>query len=192
MSHREPYGTPRPHRRRRRRLAFPPWAGLLLTCAAAVLVGGWFGTTRGFFVPTQSMEPTLLQGDRIQADTWFSRGEGPRRGELWVFTNPTPDSETGAYLVKRVVALPGERVEQRDGKLLVNGREQIEPYRREPAAYRIGPVRLNEDEYWVLGDNRNASGDSHTFGPLHRSRLLGRVFLRFWPPERLRVFPRGD
>jgi signal peptidase I len=91
----------------------------------------------------------------------------------------------GDTLVKRVVALPGEVVEGREGRVFVDGRELREPYlAREEVTSAFGPERVPQDHLWVLGDSRRNSVDSRTFGPVPVDDLEGRAVLRVWPPQR--------
>jgi len=180
--------APRPSTRRRRRRPVPPWVGFLATTLLALAIAAFAGTTRSFFVPTDSMLPTLAVNDQFRADTYFSVQAGPQIGELWVLNNPRPDDGNGLTLVKRVVAGPGDTVAVRDGRLLVEGQPVDEPYVPEPMAYEVEPTKLAPDTFWVLGDNRNASEDSHSWGAVPRHQFVGRVWVRYWPLTRFRWF----
>ena len=89
--------------------------------------------------------------------------------------------------MKRIVALPGERWEERRGRVFIDGKALAEPYvgtsRRDTRS--VGPVRLAARRYFVLGDNRNASCDSREWGPVTRGEIIGRAVFRYWPPRRL-------
>jgi signal peptidase I len=137
---------------------------------------------RAYLVPTASMAPTLRPGDRLEADD--AGGADPKRGQVWVLQGPAKVFPGGGTLVKRVVGLPGETVEVASGRVLIDGRPLAEPYLAAPPSYTMPPRTLGLDEYFVLGDNRNASNDSHLWGPAPRSSFLGRARLRFWPPSR--------
>ena len=130
-----------------------------------------------------SMEPNLHTSERvlvIKASYWF--GE-PQRGDVIIFDSPQDQSRT---LIKRVIALPGEMVEIEDGTVYitdVNG-DTIsldEPYINEDPHYTYGPQAVPEDEYFVLGDNRNHSTDSHIWGTLPDENVIGRAWLIYWP-----------
>jgi signal peptidase I len=179
--------APRRPRRRRRR-PVPPWVGFLATTLLALVIALFAGTTRSYFVPTDSMAPTLEVNDQFRADTYFAPQAGPQPGELWVLNNPHPEDGNGATLVKRVLAGPGDRVAVQGGTLRVNDQQVPEPYVAEPMAYEVKPLKLKDDQYWVLGDNRNASEDSHSWGPVLRSQFVGRVWVRYWPLNRFRWF----
>jgi signal peptidase I len=168
----------KPTKRRNRRA----WLVLLPVLAPLVWYGskavGYASNLRAFMIPggAKSMAPALLPGDRIVVDTG---GGTPNRGEIWVFSDPK------VTMVKRVIGLPGETVEVAGGKVLINGEPLDEPYPTSPIGYSMPQLRLGNDEYFVLGDSRNASLDSHTLGPLPRSRMIGRANHRIWPKERM-------
>lgn len=129
-------------------------------------------------VPTQSMVPTLRPGDRFAAIV----PEYYRRGDVIVAEDP---ADPAGYLVKRLVALPGDEVEVFNNKLWVNGEPIDEPYIRERIDYSFGPLRLQEGEVFLLGDNRNESEDSHRWGRgFPFDKVVGRVFFIYYPGER--------
>lgn len=140
-------------------------------------------------VRQKSMEPTLLQSDRVLVSKIDYRLGGPQRGDIIVF-NPPIDSQIP--YVKRVVALGGETVDLRDGKLLVNGRIVDFPDAvgaSAPQAPRFTyPFKVPQGNIWAMGDNRVASSDSRTFGPVPLESIIGKVTVRFWPFDRFRGF----
>lgn len=178
----------RVHRKKRRKSVIPPWVGVLGTAALALGISLFFGATRGHYVPSDSMLPTLARGDQFRTDTFFAPKEGPRRGEIWVLTNPDPQDGNGPELVKRVIGLPGETVGVAKGKVTINGKALAEPYVAEPVKYPFKPYKIRENEYFVLGDNRNHSQDSHSWGGVPRSLFIGKVFVRYFPLQRMRLF----
>lgn len=133
-----------------------------------------------FAIPSRSMAPTLLPGDQVLVDkTGYRRGD-PRRGDLATFAQ---DDE---IQLKRIVGLPGDRVELRDGVLTIDGRARREPYvdlSRIDSVY-FGPVTVPAGTVFVMGDNRGDSRDSRDYGPVDQDHLIGRVVLRLWPLER--------
>lgn len=144
-------------------------------------------------VPSESMLPTLEVGDRM-----FVRPQPPDYvpavGDIIVFSNPerTPIEKAGDLdnlMVKRVVALPGQRVEVRLGRVWINGSPLTEPFLNEPILYRWAPETVPEGHLFVLGDNRNRSRDSHVWGFLPRSHLVGNAYKIYWPPQRVRPLP---
>jgi signal peptidase I len=153
-----------------------------------------------FRVPTSSMEPTLLcarptEGcsarfnDRVLVAKIVFRFRDPHRGEIVVFHAPAAAkarcSEGGTYL-KRVIGLPGEQVSERNGVFYIDKRRLVEPYvdlhysDSLTASWR----RLGPKQYFVMGDNRIASCDSRTWGPVPRSAFIGPVVATYWPPNR--------
>jgi signal peptidase I len=160
---------------------------------------------QAYYIPSTSMEPQLGVGDRVLVSRLSYRLHEPRRGDVVVFDEPGSDGDHGTLpmrgvrtvlgalgvgaegdtLVKRVVALPGETVEGREGRVFVDGREVHEPYlSRETITSAFGPERVPADHLWVLGDARENSVDSRTFGPVPIDDLEGRAVLRVWPPQR--------
>jgi len=137
-----------------------------------------------FFVKGQSMEPNFESGDYLIIDEITYRFRNPERGEVIVFQYPQDHSQR---FIKRIIGLPGETVEIKDGKVKIykNGQPQIldEDAYLPPLVYTSGNIRveLNDDQYFVLGDNRNFSFDSRGFGPLPREDIIGRVVIRAWP-----------
>lgn len=138
---------------------------------------------RIYRLPTNSMAPALVSGDRIRVEQWRGHRQ-PERGEIWVFNAPPQAAIGNATLVKRLVGLPGETIEVRSGVVHVNGKPLDEPYLTTPATYTMPPVALGADEFFMLGDKRNGALDSHVWGPLRRDHLIGRVEMRCWPPTR--------
>jgi signal peptidase I len=149
--------------------------GLFLWVALTALVG------EAPVVPTGSMEPTIQVGDRLWTDKLLLHFEPIRRGDIVVFEPPV---EPGARYVKRVVGLPGETVAVHDGQVLVEGVPLTEPYIGEVPAYEYGPVTIPAGQYFVLGDNRNVSYDSHAWGLVARDRITARAVYRIWPVGR--------
>lgn len=157
----------------------------LLGSGAVLFTGGVVFaavTHEAYIIPSSSMSGTLLPGDRVIAG-WAAVHQ-PRRGEMWTFKAPKAASVGEKVFVKRVVGLPGETIAMSGGKVWVNGAALPEPYLTSGANYSMSPVKLGSDEYFVLGDNRNNSYDSHVWGPLKRYRLRGRVEYRYWPLDR--------
>lgn len=137
-------------------------------------------------VPTPSMEPTILVGDRIWTDKLFLRFSQIERGDIIVFNPPFPSD---APYIKRVIGLPGETISIHDGKVWVNGAPLTEPYLAEPPAYLYGPVTVPAGKYLVLGDNRNHSNDGHVWGLLDARQIKARAVFRYWPPNRFGSLP---
>jgi len=162
------------------------WAGLLLVAAGvATLVPAYVGQT--YRVASGSMRDTLRPGDRVLADKVFYRARGVHRGDLIVFRRPPGLEVPERDLVKRVIGLPGDRIEGRDGRILVNGRALAEAYLQRDCGEgsgRIPAITVPAGRLYVLGDNRCQSSDSRSFGPVDTHRVEGRAVLVVWPPSR--------
>jgi signal peptidase I len=136
-----------------------------------------------FVVDGPSMQPTFHTGQFIIVSRVNYLLGDPQRGEVVVFhypNNPTQD------YIKRVVGLPGDTVEIRETLVYVNGELLNEPYINEPCQpsnCRDNSWTLGEDEYFMMGDNRNHSRDSREFGPVKRQFLVGEALVRYWPPQ---------
>ncbi|HSL00726.1 MAG TPA: signal peptidase I [Rubrobacteraceae bacterium] len=139
-----------------------------------------------FYVGSESMVPTLKVWDRVLINKVAYDFTGPNRGDIVLFESPASAKDP---LIKRVVGLPGETVELRDGTLYVNGEPQEEPYLRKhrPDGRPYGPQRVPEGHVFVMGDNRANSFDSRFFGPVPQENLIGESLVRFWPPTRAGV-----
>jgi signal peptidase I len=174
----------RERRRKKRRSGLRDLFVTLLV--AFVLV---FGVVRPFivaayWVPTESMVPTLEVGDRVFANQFIYRFAEPERGDIVVFE----DVESGEDdLIKRVVAVAGDRVRVNAGVLKVDGEFQEEPYVKPqfPDGNIYGPEKVPEGYVFVMGDNRGNSADSRVFGLLPIENIEGEAFVRFWPPSRI-------
>lgn len=133
-------------------------------------------------VPTSSMESTIMPGDRIVAFRMSYVFSDPKRFDVVVFK--FPDDEKKLF-VKRIIGLPGETVEVKDGKVYINDEllEDDEKYIKEEAFFNSGPYLVPEDKYFMMGDNRNMSEDSrfwkNTF--LSREKILGKVIFKYFP-----------
>ena len=129
-------------------------------------------------VPTGSMEETIQIGDRIVTSRLSYIMSGPRRGDIVVF--PFPDDEEVDY-IKRIIGLPGETIEGRDGLVYINGEPLVEPYVTEALDDDFGPYEVPEDSYFMMGDNRNNSMDSRYWDNkfLARDKIEGKAVLRY-------------
>ena len=147
-----------------------------------VAIGIFFisrATVQSFVVLGHSMDPNLEDGQRILVDKVIYRIREPKAGEVIVF-EPPPGMRQD--LIKRIVATPGDTIEIRDGMVIVNGFVINEPYIMDNPSYSVDKEELPEGEYFVLGDNRNNSNDSHRWGTVPREDIIGKAWLSIWPP----------
>ncbi len=155
---------------------------LVVALVVALILRGYVVEPR--FIPSGSMEPSLLVGDRILVDKFTYRFNPPEVGDIVVFYPPltpaTPD-HTKAY-IKRLIAKGGDRVNVMQHQVFVNGQPLDEKYIAEPPMYRLRhEVTVPPDHYWVMGDNRNNSNDSHVWGFLPAENIIGKAVVRFLP-----------
>jgi signal peptidase I len=160
------------------------WA---LIVAGAVLVAIVIRTfvLQAFYIPSSSMEPTLQIDDKVLVNKLSYKFHDIHRGDIVVFERPPGMSdENGGVkdLIKRVIGLPGDDIEARDGHVYVDGRRLNEPYL--PPGLQVKPLArqtVPEDSLFVMGDNRASSKDSTVFGPISKDLVVGRAFIRVWP-----------
>lgn len=141
------------------------------------------------YVSGSSMENTLSHGDNLIVYKITYRFSDPKRYDIIVF--PFRYQED-VYYIKRIIGLPGETVQIRDGEIYIDGEILYESYGREvmkSAGLAAEPVTLGEDEYFVLGDNRNDSTDSRdpNVSLIHRDEIIGRAWIRIWPLDEIGV-----
>jgi signal peptidase I len=144
-----------------------------------------------YVVDGASMEPNFHTSERVIVDRISMLLSGPARGDVVVLDSPdSPDD----LLIKRVVALPNETITIEDGRVYINGTLLDEPYVLEYCRYQScnGEWTLGPDEYFVLGDNRNHSHDSHSFGPIAASSIKGIARVRYWPFDEVDILNSPD
>lgn len=127
----------------------------------------------------ESMEPNFQSNDLLIVSKFAYAADDPQRGDVIVFH---AEDEQNRDFLKRIIGLPGEQVMMESGQIYINGLLIGEPYIHELCTRRVCRNRewfLSENEYFVLGDNRNISQDSVDFGPIHRDQIIGRAWLRY-------------
>jgi signal peptidase I len=128
----------------------------------------------------QSMEPNLHSTQRVVVEKVTYRfSHGPRRGDIVVIDLP----DQAEMLIKRVVGLPGETIEVRGGKVYIDGEELSEHWAVNPGGGSYGRQTVPPLHIFVMGDNRGASNDSRSFGPVPIEHIVGRAWFSYWPPE---------
>jgi signal peptidase I len=141
--------------------------------------------TGRFMIESVSMLPNLREGEFILVDKVTYFFGAPQRGDIVVFHR----SDEPKDLIKRVIGLPGDTIEAIDGVVHINQQALDEPYLEGVTTLNLNARVLGEDEYFVMGDNRNNSKDSRSFGPIHRADILGRAWVIYWPPADWGVVP---
>lgn len=131
-----------------------------------------------------SMVPTLVPGEFVMVNKLAYKFGEMERGDIVIFHY----DESEDY-VKRVIGLPGDEVEVRDGIVYISGRPMIETYLNEVPSY-VGKWNVPEGKLFVLGDNRNQSSDSHSWGFVSVDEVVGRAVMIYWPPPQIRFFAR--
>jgi len=127
------------------------------------------------------MEPNLHEGQRLvvnKAAYFFGQ---PEQGDIIVFHPPT--NPEGVPYIKRIIGVAGETIEVKDGEVYVDGQTLDEPYIKEPPAYTLHEEEIPKDSYFVLGDNRNNSNDSHNGWTVPRQNIIAKAWLSIWPPQ---------
>ncbi len=164
---------------------------LLIVCTLippvllALTIRQWVAEAR--YIPSGAMQPTLQINDRLIINKLHYRFAAPQRGDIVVFmpTAALKQQNMNDAFIKRIVGLPNETVEVKAGKVFINGKPLQEDYQAEPPQYTYGPVKVPANSYFVLGDNRNNSYDSHYWGFVPQDHIIGKAVQRFYPPERI-------
>lgn len=168
----------------------------VLAISLAIIIPVRYFLIQPFYVKGASMEPSFWDHEYLIIDELSYRFRVPERGDIVVFRYPNDPKQ---FFIKRVIGLPGETVEVAGGQIKIyndkspNGTVLDETsYLDQEYTTMTRTVTLKADEYYVLGDNRIASLDSRLFGPIKKDVIVGRVWLRGWPPERWKVFNELD
>lgn len=174
--------------------AFLEWVVVIVAAIAVALLIKTF-VMQAFYIPSESMLPTLEKNDRVLVNKLSYRLHDINRGDIVVFEKPPEAGSNDATsdLIKRVIALPGEKIAFEGGKVYVNGQLLDEPYLPAGVTTQPGnrtcalaePCAVPAGTIWVMGDNRSNSRDSRYIGPIPEENIVGRAFVRIWPFSRL-------
>lgn len=178
---------------------------ILIAFLLALLIKSF--VIQAFFIPSKSMTPTLLVGDRVIVNKFIYDFRDPRHGEVIVFENPhldEPDrnplaafwnwlteglgfsADPNKDFIKRVIGVPGDVIEVRNGAVFRNGEKLEEPYvSRQKDSSDFGPEKVEPEHVFVMGDNRPNSQDSRNIGPIPYDKIVGEAFLIIWKPARI-------
>jgi signal peptidase I len=154
--------------------------GIIVLIAVAIFVLLRL-TVQSYTVVMSSMEPNFQEGECIMVNKVCYRSSGPQRGEVIIFA---PPFNSQYPFIKRVVGLPGEIVEIKEGKVFIDGIPLEEEYISAQPNYTMSAQEIPESEYFVLGDNRNNSNDSHNSWTVPQDNSIGRAWFTYWPPSK--------
>ena len=164
----------------------------IVLIALAVIIPIRYFLFQPFYVRGASMEPAFHDSEYLIIDEITYRFTEPVRGEVIVVRNPSRNSE---FFIKRIIGLPGETVELRDGNVVIFNEESddgmilVEAYLgNEVHTVGTTTTTLSSEEFFVMGDNRQVSLDSRSFGPLNKEHIVGRAWLRVWPFDEFKHF----
>jgi len=135
------------------------------------------------------MEPTLQQeGQRLLINKVVYHFHEPERGDIIIFY-PPDELKSADPFIKRIIGLPGDIIEVKDGMVYVDGSPLYEPYVKSPPHYTVPKYKIPENEYFVLGDNRPVANDSHNGWTVPRQDIIGKAWLSIWPPDKWGLAP---
>ncbi|MBL7069160.1 MAG: signal peptidase I [Candidatus Omnitrophica bacterium] len=167
------------------------WVESLIVALILALIIRTF-VVQAFKIPTGSMIPTLLAGDRLLVNKFIYKFKEPERGDIIVFKYPGDEKKD---FIKRLIATSGETVEIRNGDIYIDGNKVEDPfiirkihyYNKSPHGATGRKTEVPEDSYYVLGDNSASSRDSRYWGFVPRKNVIGKAFFLYWPVKRIRV-----
>jgi signal peptidase I len=163
-----------------------------ITIVAALLVAFLIKTflVQAFYIPSGSMEPTLMPGDRVLVNKVSYDLHDVHRGDIVVFSRPPNDNSPGVKdLIKRVIGLPGETVSGQANAVYIDGQRLNESWLpKGVTTAAFPPITVPKGYYFVMGDNRGNSEDSRILGPVSGKLIVGRAFIRVWPLSKIHLF----
>jgi len=164
----------------------------IVIISLAIIIPIRYFLIQPFFVKGASMDPNFYDGDYLIVDEISYRFNDPKRGDVIIFKYPL---DTSQFFIKRIIGLPGETIEIKNEKVFIYSLEipdekitlDESEYLKDLSTIGNLIINLEEDEYFVLGDNRDASSDSRKWGELNRKLIIGRVWIRAWPFDRFGI-----
>lgn len=167
-----------------------------IVLALAIFMIAYLFLFQPHLVKGQSMVPNFEDGEYLLTDKVTYRFGEPKRGDVIVFA--APPNKRDDY-IKRIIGLPGEMIAIKNGDVYINDKILQEDYLPQSFATQPGAFltegtnyKLNPEEYIVIGDNRNHSSDSRTWGPIRKKDIVGRAWVVYWPPQKVRTVPRAN
>ncbi|MBI2847727.1 MAG: signal peptidase I [Chloroflexi bacterium] len=149
---------------------------------AAIVYLGLRVTVQDYIIQQSSMEPSFYEGQRVLVNKVVYRLHPPQRGDVIILRPPQSSGSGDIPFIKRVIGLPGETVEVKNGGVSVNGVKLEEPYIKDPPTYVYPAKKVPGNNYFVLGDNRNNTDDSHRGWTVPREDVIGKAWVIVWPP----------
>ncbi len=164
----------------------------IIVISLIIIIGIRSFVMQPFFVNGQSMEPNFYDGDYLIVNEIGYRFDDPKRGDVVIFHYPNDPRQ---FFIKRIIGLPGEKIEIRDNKITIYNKERPDGFTlnelyipKNIVMSKSHSQELKNDEYYVLGDNRIASSDSRVWGVLERRHIVGKAWIRAWPFGAFSVF----
>jgi signal peptidase I len=177
--------------RKKRNRSLLEWGAIVVAALVVSLVMRAY-VVQTFYIPSGSMEPTLLVGDRVVVSKLSATLGTMHRGDIVVFYSSKKAQATCAppaepIYIKRVIGLPGDVVTSKGNTIYVNHHVLVQNYTHDPIlGTPIGTVRVKANHYFLMGDNREQSCDSRYWGTVPKSAIIGKAFIRIWPLSRFR------
>lgn len=146
---------------------------------------------QNYRIESHSMQPNFYEGEFILVNKLAYRLGAPERGDVLVFHNPNNEDED---YIKRIIGLPGDNLDIHNGTVFINGKPLVEQYpiNEIPPSSTYGPVVIEPDHLFVMGDNRPQSQDSRSFGQLSEDLIVGKAWVRVWPFNKFGIIPHYD
>ena len=156
---------------------------ITLILALVIFLGLQF-VVQDYNIRQYSMQPTFQEGQRVLVSKVAYSFHEPERGDVIILRPPPPYSPKTTPFIKRIIGLPGDTIEIKLGSVYVNGSPLDEPYIKESPKYTFPQYEIPENNYFVLGDNRNKANDSHAGWTVPHQNIIGKAWFSIWPPDK--------